>query len=68
MGVFAQPAMPSNLEQVGTFPRVRDQYPSQQVSCMRCDVFGEGERGVDYVFVKKVDVIAFRVRWVVVER
>ena len=35
---------------------------------MRGDIFGEGQRSADDVFVEEVDVVAFGVRWVVIER
>jgi hypothetical protein len=60
--------VPSNFEQVGTLAWVRNQYPAQKIPCMRSDIFGECERSRCNVFVEEVDVVAFRVRWVVIER
>jgi hypothetical protein len=66
--VFAEPAVPSNFEQVCTLTWVWNQYPAQKIPCMRSDIFGERERSRRNVFVEEVDVVAFRVRWVVIER
>jgi hypothetical protein len=60
--------MASNFEQVGTFPRVRNQYPSQKVTSVGCNIFGEGERGGNDVFVKEIDVVSIGVCGIVVER
>jgi hypothetical protein len=67
MGVFTQPAMPGDLEQVSPFSWVRHKDSSQKIAGMRCDIFGEGQRSRNNVFVEKVDVVAFRIGWIVVE-
>lgn len=59
--------MSRNLEQIGALPRVGDQYPLEEVSCVRCDVFGERERRGDNVLVQEIDVVALGIRWIVVE-
>lgn len=65
--VLAQPTVPSDFEQVGTFPRVGNQYPSQQVTGVGCNIFGECKGGADDVFVEKIDVVTIWVGRVVVE-
>lgn len=67
MRVVVEPAVTSNLEQVGTFTWVGNQYPSQDIPSVRGDVFGKGERSRDYVLVEQVDIIAFGISRVVVK-
>jgi hypothetical protein len=59
--------MSSNLEQVRAFPRVGYKNSAEKVSRMWRHIFGEGKWSVDNILVQKIDVIAFRVGWVVVE-
>jgi hypothetical protein len=59
--------MPRDLEQISSFARVGNKNTLEQVSCMRCNIFGEGERGRDDVFVEQVDVVALWIGWVVIE-
>jgi hypothetical protein len=68
VSIFAQPTMPGNFKEVSTFSRIWDQYPSEQIAGVRCDIFGECERSVDDVFVEQVDVVAFGVCGIVVKR
>jgi hypothetical protein len=58
----------SDLKEIGTFSGVRNQNPSQEITGVRSDVFGEGQRRGDDVLVKEVDIVAVRVGWIVVER
>lgn len=67
MRVLTQPTVASNFEEIGTFARVGNQNPSQEITSMRGHVFGEGERRGDDVFVQKIDVVTIRVGRVVVE-
>lgn len=67
VGVLAQPAVTSNLEQIRSLSWVRHQDTPEQVSGVRCDVFGESEGSRDDVLIKQIDVVAFGVRWIVVE-
>jgi hypothetical protein len=67
MSVVCQPAVTRDLEQIRTLSWVGHQYALEQISCVGCDVFGEGEWSGNNVLVEKVDVIALRVGWVVVE-
>jgi hypothetical protein len=67
MCIICQPAVTSDFEQIGALARVGDEDPLQKVSCVRCDVFGESERGRDDVLVQEVDVVTLGICWVVVE-
>lgn len=67
MGEIAQPAVSGNLEKIGPFPRVRHKYASEKIARVRGDVFGECERCGDDVLVEEVDVVTFRIRWIVIE-
>lgn len=67
MCVVVEPAVTSNLEQVGTFTWVGNQYPSQDIPSVWGDVFGKGERSRDYVLVEQVDIIAFGISRVVIK-
>jgi hypothetical protein len=67
VGVLAQPAVTSNLKQIGTLSRVGDQDPAQEVASMRRDILGEGQGRRDNVLVQQVDVITFRVGRIVIE-
>lgn len=68
MRVFAQPTVSCYFEQVCALSWIWDKDSSKEVSSMRCDIFGEGKRGRDNVFIQKVDVVSFRIGWIVVER
>jgi hypothetical protein len=57
----------SDFEEIGTFSRVWNKDPSQEITGVRGDVFGEGERSGDDVLIQKVDVVAIGVGRVVVE-
>jgi hypothetical protein len=67
MCIVAKPAMPGHFEQVCTLSWVRDKYPFEQITSVRCDVFGERERRGHNVLVQKVYVVAFGIGWIVVE-
>jgi len=66
--IVAQPAVPGNFEQVCAFPWVRDEYPPQKISGVRRDIFRECKWSRGNVFVQEIDVVSFRVRWIVIER
>jgi hypothetical protein len=68
MRVICQPAVASDLEEVGALPWVRHEYPLEQVPRMRCDIFGEGEWCRNNVLVQEVDIVTLWVRRIVVER
>lgn len=67
MCVVCQPAVTRNLEQIGALPWVGDEDALEEISGMRCDVFGESEGRGDNVLVQEVDVVTLGVRWVVIE-
>lgn len=60
--------MPSNLEQIGALSRVWDQNSLQQIAGMWRDVVWEYKWCGDNVSIQEVDVVAFGVGRVVVER
>jgi hypothetical protein len=60
--------VPGDFEQVCTFAWVREEYPPQKISGVRCDIFRECKRSRGNVFVQEIDVVSFRVRWIVIER
>jgi hypothetical protein len=57
-----------NFEEVRALSRVRNKYAAEKVSGVGCDIFGECEWCRNYVFIKEVDIIAFGIGWVIVER
>jgi hypothetical protein len=57
----------SDLKEIGTFSGIGNQNPSQEITGMRSDVFGEGQRRGDDVLVKEVDIVTVRVGWIIVE-
>jgi hypothetical protein len=67
MRVLTEPAMPRNFEEVRTLPRVRYQYPPQQIAGVGGDILWECQRGCNYVLVQQVDVVAVRIRRIVIE-
>jgi hypothetical protein len=68
MGEIAEPAVTSNFEEIGSLPWIGNEDALQEVARMRCDILGEGEMRRYNVLVQEVDIVAFRVRWIVVER
>jgi hypothetical protein len=66
--VFVEPAVASHFEQVGAFSRVGNQNASQKVSSVWSYIFRECQGSCGDVFVQKVDVVAFGVCRIVVER
>lgn len=67
VGILAQPTVPGNLEEIGTFPGVGDKDSAEEVARMGGNVFGECERSVDDVLVQEVDVVALGVRRIIIE-
>jgi hypothetical protein len=68
MVVFAEPAMPCHFKQVRALSRVRHKNPSEKISRVRSDVLGKCERSRGDVLVKQVDVVAFWIGGIVIER
>ena len=67
VSILAEPAVSRYLKQVCSAPWVWHQYPSQQVSCVWCNVLGEGQSGRSDILIQEVNVVTFWIRWVVVE-
>lgn len=65
--ILAQPAVASDLEKIGPFAWIRDQNSPKKVSCVWRDIFREGQRRRGDVFIQQINVVAFRVGWVIVE-
>jgi hypothetical protein len=59
--------MPGNFEEIGTFSRIGNEDSAEEVSSVRGDIFGEGEWCRNDIFIEEVDIVAFGVRWVIVE-
>lgn len=68
MRVFAEPAVTSHFKEVSTLSRIRDEDPPQEIARVRRNIFGEGQRRGNNVFVQQVDVITLWVRRIVVKR
>jgi hypothetical protein len=67
VGILAQPAVSSHLEQIRSLSWIGHQDAPKKISGMRRDIFWESQRCADNVFVQQVDVVAFWVGWIVVE-
>jgi len=65
--VLTQPAVSGNLKQVGPFPRIGYQYSPEKVTSVWSYIFREGQGCRHYILVEKVDIVAFRVRRIVVK-
>lgn len=65
--IFVQPAVTGNLKQVGTLAWIWDQDAAQEISCMWSDVFRKRQGSGGDVLVEEVDVVAFRICWVIIE-
>jgi len=68
MGIFGEPAVTGDLEEICSFPWIWDQNTTKKVASMRSDIFGECERSRDNVLVEQVDVVSFRVGRIIIER
>lgn len=60
--------MPGHFEEIGPLAWVGNKNPPEKVTSVRCYVFRKRKRSGDNVFIQKVDVVPFRIRWIVVER
>lgn len=67
MCVFGQPAMSRDFEKIRSLSGIGHQNASEQIAGMGGDIFREGERGRNNVFVQQVDVITVWVRRVIVK-
>jgi hypothetical protein len=65
--VLTQPAVSGHLKQISPFPRIGHQYSPEKVAGVRSHIFREGQRRRHYILVEKVNIIAFRVRRVVIK-
>jgi hypothetical protein len=68
MSVLTQPAVSCNLEEIRPLPWVGDEYPTEKISRVGGYIFGKRQGGRDNILVKQIDVVAFRVGWVIVKR
>lgn len=68
VAVLAKPTMPSDFEEVRSSTGIRHENPSQEIAGVRSDVLRERQWCRNDVFVQEVNVVAFRVRRVVIER
>jgi hypothetical protein len=59
--------MASHLKKVCPLSRTGNQDSAQQVSGVRCNIFGKGERSGNYILIKQVNVVSFRVRGVIIK-
>jgi len=59
--------MSGYFEQIGPLTWVGDKNPPEKVTGVRSNVLGECEWSRDDVFIQKIDVVAFRIRRVIVE-
>lgn len=68
MLVIEQPAVSSDLPEVGSLSRIWDQNSSEEIASMWGNIFWECQRSGRNVFVKQIDVVSFGIRWIVVKR
>jgi len=66
--ILDKPAMSGDFEQIGPLAWVGDKDSPKKVTGVRRNVLGECEGSRDDVFIQDIDVVAFRICRVIVER
>jgi hypothetical protein len=59
--------MSCNFEKICSFPWIWDQYSTKEISCVRGYIFGKCKRGGDDIFIEKINVVALRISWIIIE-
>ncbi len=65
--IIAEPAVPRDFKEISSFPWIWNQDSPEKIPSVGCNIFRKGKRRGHNVLVQEVDVVAFRVGWVVIK-